>query len=131
MALRKVIAEAPAWKIYEGKEYYADGDLVAVPHKFRDEVIMKFFTLGSVIGSCIEDGDCPFEGLDRAKRLGHETHYAFPKASMITRDPQARFYAYYQPHDSIIRFHGKNFKICKASNDNIILREVETADVAA
>ena len=129
MAQRKIIDEKPAYTVYEGKNYYADGDLIAVPYEsINHGTMMRFYILGSVVGYAIQHGECPFESVEDSKKRGHELHFAFPKTSMLTRHAQDRFWGFHQPIGSVITFHGKQFEIRSAANNNITLRQVELAD---
>lgn len=125
MTQRKIIDEKPAYIVHEGKDYYADDDLIAVPYEsISHGTMMRFYSLGSVVGYAISRGKCPFASVEKSKERGHELHFATPKSTTLTLHAQDQFYASYQPVGSVITFHGKQFEICKAANNNITLKEI-------
>ncbi len=124
MSQRKIMFEGPVHTIFEAKKNwqgYSDRDVIAIDYGPSH----RFYTLGSVVGCAIEDCNCPFEQVERAKKLGHPTHWANQNCSMITKGERSREYSFMQEHGDIIKFHGKMFKIVPQSNDNIGLELVE------
>lgn len=128
MADRKRIDEKPAYILYEGKSYYADEDLIGVPYKSINYGTMyKFYRLGSVVNFAITSGRCPFKMVEECKERGEELHWANPKTMALTSHKQDRFWAFYQPYGSTIKFHGKTFQIM-GEHGNVHLKEIELAD---
>ena len=126
MSLRKIAFEAPALKIFEGKddyEGYKDGDVIAIAYESKNHgTLYRLYTLGSVVGYAIENCECPFEEVERAKEHGHQLHWANQNAVTITSGPVDQKRAFMQAHGDTIKFHGKHFEIVATPNDNIALR---------
>ena len=80
MSQREIKYESPKHKIFAGKEDYEgynDGDVLAIAFESRNHgTLHRFYTLGSVVGYAIKTCNCPFEQVERAKKLGHQLHWA-------------------------------------------------------
>lgn len=74
MAQREIAHETLAHKIFVGKgnsEGYKDGDVLAIAYKsINHGTLHNFYTLGSVVSCAIEMCSCPFEAVERAKKMG-------------------------------------------------------------
>jgi len=128
MAQREVKYESPAHKIFAGKsnwQGYKENDVIAIAFESRNHgTLHHFYTLGSVVGYAIDNCNCPFESVEKAKERGHKIHWANQNSSMITSDARPQEYSFMQEHGDHIKFHGKTFEIVPTPNDNISLKLV-------
>ena len=135
MAQREVKFEGPAQKIFAGKdswEGYKDGDVIAVAFEsINHGTLHHFYTLGSVVGYAIDNCNCPFESVEKAKERGHKIHWATQNSTMVTSHDRPKEISFMQEHGDEIKFHGKTFKIVSTSNDNISLEMVDEAALEA
>ena len=132
MAQREIKYESKAHKIFEGKGEYKDNDVIAIAYESRTYgTLHDFYTLGSVVGKAIENCECPFKAVERAKKIskecstiGGELHWANRKSTMLTSHECAQEYSFMQKHGDKIKFHGKTFEIVPTPNNNISLKLV-------
>ena len=126
MAQREVKFEGPAQKIFAGKdswEGYKDGDVIAVAFEsINHGTLHHFYTLGSVVGYAIDNCNCPFESVEKAKERGHKIHWATQNSTMVTSHDRPKEISFMQEHGDEIKFHGKTFEIVPTPNDNISLK---------
>ena len=132
MAQREVKYESPAHKIFEGKGEYKENDVIAVAFEsINHGTLHHFYTLGSVVGYAIDNCNCPFESVEKAKERGHKIHWATQNSTMVTSHDRPKEISFMQEHGDEIKFHGKTFKIVSTANDNISLEMVDEAALEA
>lgn len=130
MTANETIADFPAYRIYkpyDGRKF-RHGDKIALPFNSRRYGIMyHFFTLGSVEGYAIQNGECPHEALANhmkwANELkdGRERYWASANSVTIHNGPKTKENVPgFEWGDTII-FQGHTFRIEKANNDNVKL----------
>ena len=132
MAQREIKYESKAHKIFEGKSRYKDDEVIAIAYESRTYgTLHNFYILGSVVGTAIEDCECPFKAVEKAKKMnkecptiGGELHWANPKSTMLTSHERPQEYSFLQKHGDKIKFHGKTFEIVPTPNNNISLKLV-------
>jgi hypothetical protein len=128
MTNREIKVETKGHKIFEGKssfEGYKDGDKIAIAFESRNHgTLHHFYTLGSVVGSSIKNCECPFEGVERANKFGHDLHWANQNSTMICSGPSDQTISFMQRHGDLIKFHGKMFEVIKTANNNIALQGI-------
>jgi hypothetical protein len=123
MAQREVKYESPAHKIFEGKGEYKENDVIAVAFEsINHGTLHHFYTLGSVVGYAIDNCNCPFESVEKAKERGHKIHWATQNSTMVTSHDRPKEISFMQEHGDEIKFHGKTFEIVPTPNDNISLK---------
>lgn len=123
MTQRTVKYESPAHKIFEGKGEYKDGDVIAIAYESRNHgTLHRFYTLGSVVNYAIDNCQCPFETVEKAKERGEDLHWANQNSSMLTSHDRPQEYSFMQKHGDKIKFHGKTFEIVSTPNNNIRLK---------
>lgn len=123
MTTFRTVAEFPAYKLVRKTHYvYRDGDKIAIPYQSqRYGTMYHFFTMGSVAGYAVKNGEDVEEALKRARGFGHELHYAFSTGTMITAEARPQEVAAYVEYGEIIKAFGKFFRLDKANNDNVTL----------
>ena len=137
MSMLKTITEFPAYKVIERPSYLKDGDIIAVPYaslRRSNEISYRMYTMGSVAGMAIRDGECPFASVEDTKQKmidkphqGHKLHWANQNSVTISSHKEAQKTYYHANIGDVVRFHGKDFKIAAANNQNVNLVEVEAS----
>lgn len=130
------IADFPAYRIYKAYDgrKFSHGETIAIPFNTRSHgVLYRFFTLGSVEGYAIKNGECPHAALARhlanAEKFGdgRERYWAGANAVCISNMKEAkREVPGFEFGDEII-FQGHRFTLEKAPNDNCKLRLIGEA----
>lgn len=123
----KVVAKPVAVTYSNQKAYreYKAGDVIAVAEQTaRHGTLWSQFTFGSVVSYCLKNGDCPIEGLDRARKFGHDLHWLNANAVVIAAN-KSQDVAFAAEIGEVVRFEGCNFRIERAPNHNLKLVEVE------
>jgi hypothetical protein len=122
-----VVFDCPGYQIVAAdpnKKWVAD-EQFAIPFQSRHHgVLYHFFQLGSVVSYAMRYKQCPIAGLERAKANGHELHFAFALATIISDPPQAKRTVTGLNFGDVIEFEGRKFKLAPANNDNVRLVEV-------
>lgn len=129
-ASRNVLFTCPAFDVVEGVlERHKPNPVIVLKH--GDELCelgsKRCYSIGSVVGYYIENGDCPIKGLERAKEHGHDLHYIYAHGVALTAHKQARKEYIGVEIGQCVRFEGRYFQIGKAPNDNLSLTEVPAA----
>lgn len=85
------------------------------------------YSPGSVVSYSLKAGLCPIKGVERAKASGHRLHWINQDSVCVTahRQPQKTLIAV-KPGMKV-RFEGRVFEIVKEPNNNLGLKETETA----
>lgn len=127
------IADFPAYRIYKAYDgrKFKHGDKIAIPFNSRHHgVLYHFFTLGTVDGYAIQNGECPVEALARheASKVkfndGRKRYWANADSVCLHNGPVTKIdVPGFNIGDTII-LQGRTFTIAKAPNDNIDLVEV-------
>ncbi len=122
--MTRMLHEFPAYKIMEAEagKRWKDGDEFAVMFDSSYGPLARFYRFGSAIGYAIQNGNDPLKAYERAVKLGHDTHYAFPLATVIhsgPKDPQKTRIAL--KHGDVILFQDKLFTLTKVPNNNVNL----------
>jgi hypothetical protein len=132
--MSETIADYPAYRIYKpyaGRKF-KDGDKIAIPFKSaRYGKLYHFFTLGTVAGYAIRNGDDPIEAIERCKRNmvehphnGHKLYWANANSVTIHNGPYTKEEVPgFEFGDEII-LQGKRFRLEPDHNDNCKLVEV-------
>jgi hypothetical protein len=120
--------EFPAYKIYRpfvGRKF-KDGDQIAVPYESRHYGTMfDFFTLGTVIGYAVRNGDDPIECLKRATENGHKLYWANKNSVCLHNGPRVQIEVPGFNVGDTIHLQGKTFRLDRAPNQNIELVEID------
>jgi hypothetical protein len=115
--------ECKAYKIFEGKGEYKDGDVIAIAYESRNHgTLHRRYTLSSAVKYAIDNCRCPFDMVEKTKERGEDLHWAIPKESMLTSHERPQEIAFMQKHGDKIKFHGKTFEIKSTANHNISLK---------
>ena len=69
------------------------------------------YRVGSVVGFDLEHGDCPFEGVAKAKARGHKLYWLNQEAASITAHRREPEVSYAIEVGDIVRMHGKYFTV--------------------
>jgi hypothetical protein len=122
-----VAFDCPGYQILvadPNKKWVAD-EQFAIPFQSRNHgVLYHFYQLGSVVSYAMRYKQCPIAGLERAKANGHDLHFAFALATIISDPPQAKRTVTGLAFGDVIEFEGRKFKLAPANNDNVRLVEV-------
>lgn len=133
MTVSNTIADFPAYRIYKAYDgrKFRHGERIALPFESaRYGTQWHFFTLGSVEGYAIQNGECPHEALARhlkfAEELkdGRERFWANANAVCIHNGPKTKEEVPGFAWGDVITFQGRNFRLDKAPNSNVKLVEV-------
>lgn len=101
---------------------------IGYDHKLEDgdtiSIGLTRYKIGSVVSSCLKDGDCPIHGIDRARKLGHELHFVFGLGTCLTAEGTRPDYGTAVQYGDRVLFEGRVFLLAEANNHNIKLVEV-------
>ena len=135
--MTKIVEDCPAYTIYEAEKktryddqrpmaHFNDGDVFGILRETQDHgTLCDFYTLGSVIGYALKNGNCPIEALDRARDKGHKLHWANANSVVITNQAQPKEQHVAVEIGDLIRFQGRVFELVRTPNRNVGLKEVE------
>lgn len=128
--MTQTIADFPAYRIYkpyDGRKF-RHGEKIALPFNSRNHgVLWHFFTLGTVEGYAIENGECPHEALQRHEEMkakfndGRRRYWAGANCVTIHNGPHIKTDVPGFSWGDTIILQGKAFVIEHAPNDNIEL----------
>lgn len=130
----ETIADFPAYRIYKpyaGRKF-KHGDKIALPFESRSHGTQyHFFTLGTIAGYAIQNGEDPIEAIDHCKRMmvehpydGHKLYWANANAVCIHNGPYTKEEVPgFEFGDEII-LQGKKFILRPDHNQNVKLEEV-------
>lgn len=90
--------------------------------------IEKIFTFCSVVSSALKSGDDPIAEYNRAVGFGHDLHFAFPNAVVISANEMKKETHYYLELGDKVLFEGIVFRIEEDWNNNLKLVKVATKD---
>lgn len=120
------------YKPYEGRKF-RHGDKIAIPYESRRHgTLWHFYTLGTVAGYAVHNGEDPIEAVEDCKRKmieqphnGHKLYWANANAVCISNQVRAKDQVPgFNWGDEII-LQGKRFTLAKAPNDNCSLVPVD------
>ena len=129
----ETIADFPAYRIYKayaGRKF-KHGDKIAIPFESRSHgTLYHFFTLGTVAGYAIQNGEDPVEAIERCKQHmierpydGHKLYWANANAVVISNmKMEKEEVPGFNFGDEII-LQGKVFVLERAPNNNVKLKE--------
>jgi len=119
MSYYTVVAEYPAYKILAGseKEYYAPGETFIIG--------LTRYKLDDVMSYALSNGECPLAAQQKASSRGHEIYWAATMAACLRSSAQKQEVTFAQEFGDVITYAGKQFKLAKASNNNVTLVEVK------
>lgn len=119
MSLRKIVHQLPAYNVFEGKslrEGYKPGDALYIKG--------RRYTLGDCIDHAIRNCKDPIAAVERAQKNGHSVYWLYQQAPVLSSSPYSQPPAFaVEPYDHI-KYHGREFVVLPASNDNYDLEEV-------
>lgn len=128
------IADFPAYRIYQpyvGRKF-RHGEKIAIPFKtMRGDTLYHFFTLGTVEGYAIQNGECPHEALARHEKFaaelkdGRERYWASANAVCIHNGPVTKEEVPGFNFGDEIILQGHRFTLEKAPNNNCKLKPIE------
>jgi hypothetical protein len=127
----KTIADYPAYRIVEPqprKVWKADETFAIPYHSARYGTLWHFYMLGSVVSYAQRYSNCPIAALDRARKNGHDLHFAIALPTVVSSTPSPKATVVGLGWGDRIAFEGRTFELVKANNDNVSLREVGTVD---
>jgi hypothetical protein len=126
----ETIADFPAYRIYrpyDGRKF-RHGEKIALPVETRTHgTLWHFFTLGTVEGYAIQNGECPIEALARHEKFaaelkdGRERYWANADAVCIHNGPKTKNEVPGFNWGDKIVLQGKTFTIEHAPNNNVKL----------
>ena len=126
----ETIADFPAYRIYSpyaGRKF-KHGDVIAVPYETRSHgTLFAFYTLGTVEGYAIANGECPHEALERHEANaakfcdGRKAYWANQNSVCIHNGPIAKIEVPGFNISDTITLQGRKFSIRSAPNNNIEL----------
>lgn len=133
--MSKTIADFPAYRIYQpyaGRKF-KHGDKIALPIESRSHgVLWHFFTLGTVAGYAIQNGEDPVEAIEDCKRrmvedrhAGHKLYWANANAVCIHNGPKTKDEVPGFNWGDTIILQGRTFTLEKAPNNNCALKAFE------
>lgn len=135
----EILKEFPAYKLIKPvRSYYADGDIIALPHETRSHgTLYSFFTFGSVAGYAIKNGECPEEGMARCRKNmiedrsgGHKLWWVNQNSIVLHNGPVIKVTRPLHEWGDTVRFHGRDFTLEHDHNGNCKLVEVEKVEAA-
>jgi hypothetical protein len=131
--MNATIADFPAYRIYKAYDgrKFKHGDVIAVPYDSRSHgQLYRFYTLGTVEGYAIANGECPIEALKRHYEMaakfpyhGHNRYWANQNNVCIHNGPVVKVEVPGFELGQQIILQGKIFTIEAAPNGNIKLVE--------
>ncbi|WLJ71219.1 hypothetical protein [Sphingomonas phage Birtae] len=128
----KTIADFPAYRIYQpyvGRKF-RHGEKIAIPFQSaRHGTLYHFFTLGTVAGYAVQNGECPIEAVKRAedhnakaaKYDQHRLYWANANAVCIHNGPHTKEEVPGFEFGQTIILQGHEFRLDKAPNNNVEL----------
>lgn len=122
-----VLADYPAYTIIETPAYltFKHGMKFAIPFQSqRHGTLWHFFTLGSVFGYAVHNGDDVLKNYERAVERGHKLWWANADAVVISNQKEEKKTIFGQNYGDVIKFEGKLFRLDKAPNNNVALVQV-------
>jgi len=133
MTRNETIADFPAYRIYkpyDGRKF-KHGDVIALPFESRSHgTLYHFFTLGTIAGYAIQNGEDPIEAIDRCKRqmvedkyAGHKLYWANANAVCIHNGPVVKKEVPGFNFGDTIILQGKVFTLQPDHNNNVKLVE--------
>jgi hypothetical protein len=117
----KVYDRKPKTTAKEGAEY------IEIDH---EDILFcggHTYTAGSVFSYALERGECPLEAYEKARVLGHETHWISQRHTVLSSHVEPRE-AVNVWHGAVVKFQGKFFWIDPAPNDNLRLKPHDWLD---
>lgn len=128
---KDIIADYPAYLIYKpyaGRKF-KHGEVIAIPYESQSHgTLYTFYTLGTVAGYALRNGEDPIEAVERCKRdmiekpyAGHKLYWANQNSVCIHNGPYTKEEVPgFNIGDNII-LQGRAFQIVRAPNQNINL----------
>lgn len=131
--MTQTIADYPAYRIYKPRagQKFKHGDKIAIPFQSRSHgTLYHFYTLGTVAGYAIQNGEDPEEAIARCKRqmiedrhAGHKLYWANQNAVCLHNGPvRKEEVPGFEFGDTLI-LQGKVFRLEPAPNNNCKLVE--------
>ena len=126
----ETIADFPAYRIYKSPAHrrFRHGDKIALPIETRTHgVLWYFYTLVSVEGYAIQNGECPHKALAwhlkcaEEMKDGRQRYWATQNAVCIHNGPKTKDEVTGFQWGDVIAFQGHAFQIDKAPNNNVKL----------
>lgn len=121
------LADFPAYRIYqpyEGRKF-RHGEVIAIPFESqRHGTLYHFFTLGTVAGYAIQNGEDPFPAVEDAKARGHDLYWVNANAVCLSARPIAKEHVPGFKFGDIIILQGHRFRLDPAANNNVKLVEL-------
>ena len=119
MALRKVVEENAKYKVFEGKK-------ITEGYKPEEKLCVNnwYYTFGDVFTYALENGECPIEAFEDAKKLGYAIYWLNPDPvalGMAVGEDKKR--AFLVNVGEKVKYAGKIFTVETAPNDNLVLVE--------
>lgn len=122
-----VVIREPAPDFRGGCMEVKAGEGFALMYKSRNHgELFHEYKAGSVISYALKNGDDPIAALKRCEARGEALHYMIPCGASVVAWERPRFKLIKIEIGQIIRFEGRFFEVCKARNDNIELKPVES-----
>lgn len=120
----ETLFDCPGYRIYrpyEGRKF-RHGETIAIPYQSaRHGILYTFYTLGTVAGYAIQNGEDPFPAVARSEERGEKLYWANQNAVTISNPPQAKMEAPGFNLGGEIILQGHRFRIERAPNQNITL----------
>jgi hypothetical protein len=124
------IADFPAYRIYKAYDgrKFKHGDKIAIPFETRHHgVLYSFFTLGTVEGYAIQNGECPHAALARHEKFaaelrdGRKRYWANADSVCLHNGPVTKIEVPGFNFGDVIILQGHSFTLTKAPNNNVSL----------
>ena len=122
------IADFPAYRIYKAYEgrKFKHGDRIAIPFQTRSHgTLYHFFTLGTVAGYAIQNGECPIEAVARTEARNaaspydkHKLYWVNANAVCLHNGPYTKEEVPGFEFGDTIILQGHTFTLAPDHNDN-------------
>lgn len=126
------IADFPAYRIYKSYEgrKFKHGDKIAIPFETRSHgTLYHFFTLGTVAGYAIYNGECPIKRVAEVEARNadapaydqHKLYWANADSVCLHNGPVTKIEVPGFNFGDVIILQGHSFTLTKAPNNNVSL----------
>lgn len=140
MGYLNTVHESPAFKVLELPSHYGlkGGAVKAIPasgrvalmYDYKGHRLARIYSPGSVASYAINNNECPFKGVERAKALGHKLYWLNPCGVTLSANPKPQEVVYEIKVGDKVWYQGKYFEIRQHRNsrEHLDLIEIEAPE---